>query len=553
MSRSTERHDLIETLDKRAVLMPNLIWIGIILAAILAASLRGLFNGQLLIIAIIGAAPAIIGAFLVAFLKHEWAQILTLLLWVALAIAGCLFVGFIPMAILFLAAPVIAALFKQEKIVEALIISALFAATLYFVMRSGIVPETPLNEAQALWAQQTSVMALIGLVISTLFATKMNDQLYAAKWTDRNMNDPHEMLSGSIMRFSDHGNLVTANSEAKKFFNIDREVLPVTVENLLNDDTEKTRFLTALKKSLETGGNEYVRLNLHPHSFEDSHEGQGNVADIFDTHIFPHRSGGLVLHAINRTEEEKRLNELRRHHAVTVSETDDKTLFFAGVSHELRTPLNAIIGFSDMMRSRLFGPLPSKYAEYADLIHDSGHHMLDLIGDVLDLSKVEAGRYTLQYDNFDAADVIRSSAKMLRPSADAAHVKIQMDITTEDTLLIEADRKAVRQILLNLLSNAVKFSRKGQTVFISAQEEDDNLVMRVKDMGEGISSEDLKTIGTPYTQSQSGLISEERGSGLGLSLVKSLTELHEGTLDIKSKIDDGTQVTVTLPLANPSD
>lgn len=529
--------------------MPNLVWVGVVLAALVAASLRGLFNGQLLTLAIIGVTPAIIGAFLVAFLKHEWAQILTLLLWVSLAIAGCLFVGFIPTAILFLTAPVIASLFKQEKIIEALIISALFGGTLYFVMKSGIVPDSPLNAAQALWAKQTSVMAIIGLVISTLFATKMNDQLYASKWTDRNMNDPHEMLSGSIMRFSDHGNLVTANSEAKKLFDIDREVLPVTVENLLNDDTEKTRFLTALKKALETGGNEFVRLNLYPHS-QSEHKGE---VDVFDTHIFPHRSGGLVLHAINRTKEERRLDELRRHHAATVSETDDKTLFFAGVSHELRTPLNAIIGFSDMMRSRLFGPLPSKYAEYADLIHDSGQHMLDLIGDVLDLSKVEAGKYTLQYDNFDAADVIRSSAKMLRPSADAAHVKIQMDITTEDTLLIEADRKAVRQILLNLLSNAVKFSRKGQTVFISAQEENSTLVLRVKDTGEGISAEDLETIGTPYTQSQSGLTSDERGSGLGLSLVKSLTELHEGTLDIESKVGDGTQVTVTLPLTNPSE
>jgi len=538
---------LIETLDKRAVLMPNLVWIGVILAALFAAYLRGNFDGQFLTLGVMGALPAILGICLSFFLRYEWAQILTLLVWIAMAIAACLFIGFIPIAILFLAAPVMAALFKQEKIVEALMISAVFAATLYFVMRSGIVPDSPLSGVQALWAKQTAIMALIALVISTLFANKMNEQIYAAKWTDRNMNDPHEMLSGSIMRFSDHGNLVTANKEAKEFFDIDREELPVTIENLLKGNNEKSRFLSALKKSLETRSNEFVRLNLRSQK-PDNIE---TASQTFDTHIFPHRSGGLVLHAINRTEEEKRLAELRRHHAATVSETDDKTLFFAGVSHELRTPLNAIIGFSDMMRSRLFGPLPSKYAEYADLIHDSGQHMLDLIGDVLDLSKVEAGRYTLQYDTFDAADVIRSSAKMLRPAADAANVKIQMDITTDDILLIEADRKAVRQILLNLLSNAVKFSRKGQTVFISAQEEDSKLVMRVKDNGQGISPDDLKTIGTPYTQSQSGLSSEERGSGLGLSLVKSLTELHEGQLDIKSKLGEGTQVVVALPLINP--
>ena len=132
----------------------------------------------------------------------------------------------------------------------------------------------------------------------------------------------------------------------------------------------------------------------------------------------------------------------------------DKTHFFAGVSHELRTPLNAIIGFSDMMRSCLFGPLPSKYAEYADLIHESGQHMLDLIGDVLDLSKVEAGRYELNYDTFDAADVIRSSVKMIRPAADAAEVSLDVNLDLDQALLIQADRRAVRQILLNLLSNS---------------------------------------------------------------------------------------------------
>ena len=230
-------------------------------------------------------------------------------------------------------------------------------------------------------------------------------------------------------------------------------------------------------------------------------------------------------------------------------ETDDKTLFFAGVSHELRTPLNAIIGFSDMMRSRLFGPLPSKYAEYADLIHDSGQHMLDLIGDVLDLSKVEAGKYTLQYDSFDAADVIRSSVKMIRPAADVAEVRLDVSVDVNDTLIVEADRKALRQILLNLLSNAIKFSDKGGRVSVKAVSKDGCLVLRVSDEGEGISAEDLITIGTPYTQSASGLSSEERGSGLGLSLVKSLTELHRGEFDIESQLGEGTQVTVSIPLS----
>ena len=164
----------------------------------------------------------------------------------------------------------------------------------------------------------------------------------------------------------------------------------------------------------------------------------------------PINQSEVLLHLRDVSEEEERVETMLRSHAVAQQATDDKTLFFAGVSHELRTPLNAIIGFSDMMRSRLFGPLPGKYAEYADLIHDSGQHMLDLIGDVLDMSKVEAGKYELHYDSFDAADVIRSTAKMIRPMADQAEVILTLDINEHEPLLIEADRKALRQILLNL-------------------------------------------------------------------------------------------------------
>ena len=215
------------------------------------------------------------------------------------------------------------------------------------------------------------------------------------------------------------------------------------------------------------------------------------------------------------------------------------------MSHELRTPLNAIIGFSDMMRSRMFGPLPGRYAEYADLIHDSGQHMLDLIGDVLDLSKVEAGRYQLTYDVFDAGDVVRSSVKMVRPMADAAEVLIVLDVP-EDDVLIEADRKAVRQILLNVLSNAVKFSPKGAQIDVALQTFDDEIVLSVEDEGPGMSDDEIARIGEPFAQGASAQLTEERGSGLGLALVASLTGLHGGEFDIESD-GDGTLVSMTLP------
>jgi cell cycle sensor histidine kinase DivJ len=527
----------------KAILIPSLIWLGVMVAAFVASLIKGQSPIEIGYIATAGAVPALIGLILSPVIQKEWAQILVLLSWLALAIMACLFVGFMPLAILFLAAPVMAALFKQEKIVEALIISAVFTALLYYASIEGAIPETPLSLEQSLWTKQAGIMGLIALVIGTLFALsqfKSSGLKYdgaLAKGTDDN---PYETLAGSVMRFSSNGNLVSANREAQAAFGIQEASEPVTLSNLIAYDTVEQNVLSAAAQRAMTGGqSEAIRLGLRR---------DADRVSIFDGYLFPHKDEGLVFHAIDRTENEEKLEELRRNHAVISQGTDNKTLFFAGVSHELRTPLNAIIGFSDMMRSRLFGPLPSKYAEYADLIHDSGQHMLDLIGDVLDLSKVEAGKYSLQYDVFDASDVIRSSVKMMRPAADAAEVTLDIVIEAEDELIVEADRKAVRQILLNLLSNAVKFSHKGGRVTVLAREHDGYLNMRVTDQGEGISADDLVRVGTPYEQSQSGLTSEERGSGLGLSLVKSLTELHIGIFDIQSNLGEGTEVNISLPL-----
>ena len=388
---------------KRAVSVPSLIWLAVIAAAFLAAILRGVAPIDLALPAGVAVFPAVITLLFIFGIHKEWVQILVLLSWLALAIVACLFVGFMPLAILFLAAPIMAALFRQEKIVEALVMSVILAGLIYFALIQGAIPETPLTASQILWATQTGIIGLIALVVGTLFSSaqlRNNDLLKATAEGDTNPTDC-EALQGSVLKFAKDGKLVTANLEAQKVFNIPSLATPVTISSLLEQDkTEQEAFMSACEKVRDSDQSWSTRLSVRD---ED-----GNVT-VLDGYVAPEKKGGLILHAIDRTAEESRIEDLRRSHAIASRETDDKTLFFAGVSHELRTPLNAIIGFSDMMRSRLFGPLPSKYAEYADLIHDSGQHMLDLIGDVLDLSKVEAGKYTLQYDSCllytsDAAD-----------------------------------------------------------------------------------------------------------------------------------------------------
>lgn len=239
-------------------------------------------------------------------------------------------------------------------------------------------------------------------------------------------------------------------------------------------------------------------------------------------------------------------DELVQQRDAALAETHAKSEFLASVSHEIRTPLNAIIGFSDAMRSRLFGPVPAKYAEYAELIHESGRHLLELIGDVLDLSKIEADSYALSRENFDATDVVELCTRMLSQRAEQAGVQIELDMAAP--IPVNADRKALRQILLNLLSNAIKFTPKGGVIVVMAKTQGDDLMLAVGDSGPGIAPAELDRLGQRYMQASTADQSDERGSGLGLSLVKALTAMHGGEMTLESTLGEGTTVSVRMPV-----
>ena len=223
-----------------------------------------------------------------------------------------------------------------------------------------------------------------------------------------------------------------------------------------------------------------------------------------------------------------------------------KSRFLANMSHELRTPLNAIMGFSDIMRVRMFGPLPEKYGEYGEMIHESGQHLLDLINDVLDMSKIEAERYQLSIERFDAREAVSASMRLMRLQADGAGVKLRGVLPVEG-LEVDADRRAIKQIVLNLVSNALKFTPKGGSVTVTAQDFDRDFELVVADTGVGISREDLDRLGRPYEQAGDNS-RRQMGTGLGLSLVRSFAELHGGEMIIESMLGEGTTVTVRLPV-----
>ncbi len=224
-----------------------------------------------------------------------------------------------------------------------------------------------------------------------------------------------------------------------------------------------------------------------------------------------------------------------------------KSQFLANMSHELRTPLNAIIGFSEMMQRQLLGPIGTpKYLEYIAGIRESGEHLLDLISDILNMSKIEAGKYELDLEELNIAKIVRLAIHMMEGRALDASIKITADIENEDRVIV-ADRRAVMQILLNLLSNAVKFSDPGSAVRVECVERPDFIAIRVHDKGIGIPANKLKNIGKPFEQAASHYTRQHEGSGLGLAITKELTELHGGQLHIESTLGVGTTVTIRMP------
>ncbi|PHR94301.1 MAG: hypothetical protein COA69_01520 [Robiginitomaculum sp.] len=225
-----------------------------------------------------------------------------------------------------------------------------------------------------------------------------------------------------------------------------------------------------------------------------------------------------------------------------------KTDFLASMSHELRTPLNAINGFSDIMKKEMFGPLGDpRYKEYISDILFSGQHLLALINDILDMSKIEAGKMTLNTEVIFMHEMVAQIVRIIRGRAEDA--QLNLDITTDEVREIEADPRAVKQILLNLMTNAIKFTPEGGTVGVELIEKQTGIIIKIKDSGIGISEENIELIAKPFEQGvgiDSGFKHKE-GTGLGLALSKSLIELHGGNFKIESKLGVGTTVIFSLP------
>ncbi len=241
------------------------------------------------------------------------------------------------------------------------------------------------------------------------------------------------------------------------------------------------------------------------------------------------------------------LEQLARAKAAVEEASASRSRFLSIISHELRTPMNAIIGFSEILKKELLGPLGTeKYVEYAGDIFSSAHHLLSLINDLLDMSKVDAGKWRLNKDDIDVGQFVRSCCRLIAEQATGRGMKVDIQVPSE-CVIAHVDERALRQVLLNLLSNAIKFTSQGGSIRIKATMEGESLMVSVSDDGVGISPQDQARVFRPFEQGENNLDRTHEGTGLGLALCKSLVELHDGHIELDSEEGRGTTVTFYIP------
>jgi signal transduction histidine kinase len=217
----------------------------------------------------------------------------------------------------------------------------------------------------------------------------------------------------------------------------------------------------------------------------------------------------------------------------------------AEVSHELRTPLTHILGFAEMIERQIFGDLSARYVEYAGLIRKSGAHLLGLVNDLLDLSRIDAGRYELEVETLDVRAVVEEIVRLSTDAAEKKQIALGM-ITPDAPLMVRADERALRRMLINTVGNAIKFTPEGGRVFVSASTAEGALVLETSDTGPGIPESERETLGAAYERGSGGARAE--GTGLGLALVRALAGLHGGSLSFHDAPEGGALVRITLPV-----
>jgi cell cycle sensor histidine kinase DivJ len=501
-------------------------------------------------------APILIAYFLSRTGRYESAHVMSSLSLTGLVAVVAWFTGGIASfaAIWLVVVPLEAALSASRRVVALASSFALAAAAL--LLSLGALDMQP---PAAMLASEHGALAAITIISAALYATGLALGAVQLTRTGAGLLNAEEEryrllarhMTDVITRHGRNGAVLFVSPAAEPLFGVRAGEL---AGHGLFDRVhvaDRPAYLTALADAAALGEDRSVEFRIRRNGDAEPYGGHFAWIEMRCRPLDPAAaaSGEQEVVAVLRDVSERKIHERALEIARKESEriNNAKSRFLATMSHELRTPLNAIIGFSDMLSSDSIELDAAREREYAKLINDSGHHLLSVVNGILDMSKMESGNFEITPEPLVPAQAIRSCCDLLALKAQEAGVELKTRIAA-DLPEIVADRRAVNQILINLISNAIKFTPRGGRVSVSAICDGSRLAVTVEDTGVGIGEADLPRLGEAFFQARASYDRRHDGTGLGLSIVKGLVRLHGGDMDIRSRLGDGTQVTVRLPI-----
>jgi len=556
----TARQDALAAARHRAFIAPRLLGSFAALAAFpVYLTLRGVPSATEIVIVAWLVVPILVAYFLSRTGHYEGAHMLSSLALTGLVTAVAFNSGGLASfaAVWLVIVPLEAALSASRRVVAAAAVFTLGATVLLFALgTTKLLPDANLSDS--------SLLSALGIISAGLYATGValggealartnlwlrytEDEGY--QWLVRHMTDV-------ITRHGRNGAVLSISPAAEP-------LLGAKIRDLLGHGlfdrvhvADRPAYLTALASAAADGTSTTVEFRVRRSTPEGVRPSEVQflwiemrcrpIGAAATETIDERRDVVAVLRDISERKAQEQVLAEARAEAERVSAA--KSRFVATMSHELRTPLNVIIGFSELLSKEAPVALDTaRREEYAQLINESGRHLLSIVNEILDMSKIEAGIFEITRDTFAPAQAVANCCDLMALKASQAGIALERQIEP-DMPEILADKRAVNQILLNLLSNAIKFTERGGRINIKAAREDAFVMFEVADTGAGIAEVDLPRVGEPFFQAGDCYERRHEGTGLGLSIVKGLVKLHGGDVDIRSRVGKGTRVIVRLPI-----
>jgi len=555
----TARHDALTAARHRAFIAPRLLGSLIALATFpVYLAFRGVPSALEVGIFAWLLAPILIAYYLSRTGRYESAYVLSSLSLTCLVTVVAWCTGGIASfaAIWLVMVPLEAALSASRRAVALASMFALAAAGLLLATGAlGLIPPI------AMQAGQHAALAALGIISAALYTTGLAlgaEQLARTSfWLLYSEEGRYQLLAHNmtdvVTRHNRNGSVLFASPAAETLFGI--PIAELAGHGLFErvHVLDRPGYLTALTDAAALGKDSSVEFRIRRGGDEGAPGGRFTWVEMRCRPLDRASSGDAskrevvaVLRDVSERKAQERAIEIVR--AESERANTAKSRFLATMSHELRTPLNAIIGFSEMLTNESLVIAAERRLEYAKLINESGRHLLSVVNGILDMSKMESGNFEITPEPFAPASVISSCCDLLALKAQEANVALVTRIAP-GLPEIMADRRAFNQIMINLISNAIKFTPRGGRVTVSAACDRADLTIDVEDTGVGIGADDLPRLGEAFFQARASYDRRHDGTGLGLSIVKGLVRLHRGEMDIRSRLGEGTRVTVRLPVA----